>query len=135
MPEVEFIDISKDMPRDERGFVLFPWPALKADPREVLRTGHLVSIQPGHSRGHHLHPGHEEWLFLFHGVGRLLWETDGQTRERLVPPDTTLIRIPPGIAHALTNPGPGVLYLLAWRQPAGDGPTEPETLPKSLPAK
>jgi len=132
MTDVEFIDISEELHRGERGFAFFPWQGRRGDPREVLRTGHLVSIQPGHTRGNHLHPGHEEWLFTFHGAGVLVWEAAGQIRERLVAPNGTLIRIPPGIAHALTNPGPEVLYLLAWRQPAGEGPTEPESVARKV---
>ena len=85
------------------------------DPREVLRTCHLFSIQPGHTRGNHYHPGHAEWLFTFHGVGILVWEAAGEIRERQMAGNRTLIRIPPGISHALTNPSPEVLYLLAWR--------------------
>lgn len=132
MADLEFIDLSGEIHPDERGFAFFPWQGRLHDPQEVLRTCHLVSIEPGHSRGHHLHPGHEEWLYLFHGVGVLVWETAGQTRERLVTGGRTLIRIPPGAAHAVTNPGPEILYLMSWRQPAGGGPTEPESVAKQL---
>lgn len=128
MADVEFIGISAELHRGERGFAFFPWQGRVANPQEVLRTGHLVSVQPGHTRGNHYHPGHEEWLFTFHNAGVFVWEAAGEIRERLLPPDNTLIRIPPGLAHALTNPGPQVLYLLAWRQPAGGGPTEPESV-------
>ncbi len=132
MADVQFIAISGEIHRDERGFSFFPWQGRVRKPLEFLRTANLVSIQPGHSRGHHYHPGHEEWLFTFHGAGIFLWEAAGQTQSRTISPETTLLRIPPGVPHALSNPGPEVVYLLAWRQPAGDGPTEPESLPKKL---
>jgi oxalate decarboxylase/phosphoglucose isomerase-like protein (cupin superfamily) len=132
MAEVEFIDLSGEMPKDGRGFAFFPWQGREMNPAEVLRTGHLVSILPGQTRGNHYHPGQEEWLFTFHGTGVLVWEAAGKIRERLVAPDGTLIRLPPGIAHALTNPGPKILYLLAWRQPAGEGGMEPESVPKRV---
>ncbi len=132
MADLEFIDISGEIHEDERGFSFFPWQGRVRDPGEVLRTGHLVSVQPGHSRGHHYHPGHEEWLFTFHGAGFLVWEAAGQIQERTISGGSTLIRIPPGVAHALTNPGPEILYLLAWREPAGGGPTEPESVPKAI---
>lgn len=128
MNDLEFIDISKKMHGDIRGFGFFPWQGGVEDPREVLRTCHLFSIRPGHTRGNHYHPGHVEWLFTFHGAGVFVWEAAGEIRERLVSGDNTLIRIPPGISHALTNPGPEILYLLAWRQPAGKGPKEPESV-------
>ena len=132
MADVEFIDLSGEMAQGERGFSFFPWQGRLRNPEEVLRTCHLVSIRPGHSRGHHLHPGHEEWLYPFHGNGVLVWEAAGQIRERLISGGRTLIRIPPRVAHAVTNPGPEILYLLAWREPAGKGPTEPETVPKAV---
>jgi oxalate decarboxylase/phosphoglucose isomerase-like protein (cupin superfamily) len=132
MAEVEFIDISAELHQGERGFAFFPWQGRLPDPPEVLRTCHLVSVEAGYSRGHHLHPGHEEWLYLFHGHGVLAWEASGQIRERLVTGGRTLIRIPPGVAHAVTNPGPEILYLLAWRQATGEGLTELETVPRQV---
>jgi hypothetical protein len=46
--------------------------------------------------------------------------------------DRTLVHIPPGLAHAVTNPGPERLYLLAWRQASGPGPPAPDTVPHPL---
>jgi oxalate decarboxylase/phosphoglucose isomerase-like protein (cupin superfamily) len=132
MAEVEFIEVSGQVNRGGRGFSFFPWAGRLHDAKEVLRTAHLVSIEPGHSRGHHLHPGHEEWLYLFHGVGVLVWEADGQVKESTIAGGDLMLRIPPGVAHALTNPGPEVLYLLAWREPAGEGPAEPESVAKFI---
>jgi len=85
-------------------------------------------------RGNHLHPGRQEWLYPFHGTGRFIWEdTAGQRRERLISGHRLLIRIPPGVAHALQNPGPEPLYLLAWREGEGEPPGEvQETVPYLL---
>ena len=105
MAEVEFIDLSGEMPKDGRGFAFFPWRGREMNPAEVLRTAHLVSILPGQTRGNHYHPGQEEWLFSFHGTGVLVWEAAGKIRERRVAPDGTLIRLAPGIAHALPTRG------------------------------
>ncbi len=133
MSEVQFIDLSGEIKGDARGLSFFPWQARQPAPADLLPTFHLVSIQPGHSRGHHLHPGHAEWLYPFHGRAVFIWEAaPGQVRERLISGDRTLILIPPGLAHALTNPGPEILYLLAWREASGPGPREPETIPHSL---
>ncbi len=132
MIDLEFLDVSPEVHADIRGFSFFPWQGRFQEPQEVLRTGHLVSILPGHSRGHHYHPGHAEWLYTFHGTGVLIWEAAGQIRQKTVSGNRTLIRIPPGVAHAVTNPGPEILYLLAWRQPAGEGPTGPESVAKKV---
>ena len=105
----------------------------KFRPGELPSTFHLVSIGPGQSRGHHLHPGQAEYLYPFHGRAVFTWEAaPGQVRERVISGDRTLIHIPPGLAHAVTNPGPELLYLMAWREVAGPGPGEPETVPHPL---
>jgi dTDP-4-dehydrorhamnose 3,5-epimerase-like enzyme len=131
--EVEFLDISGDTHEDPRGFVFFPWQDGVGEPQDLLRTFHLISIAPGQVRGNHLHPGHREYLFTFHGAGVLLWEDQaGEVKERLLTGRRTLVRIPPGIAHALRNPGPEILYLLAWRERTEGSLTEPETLRRTI---
>lgn len=133
MADVEFLDLSEEIKEDPRGFVFFPWQGGVTEPQDLLRTFHLVSIAPGQVRGNHLHPGHREYLLTFHGTGVLTWEAPpGEVRERLLSGHRTLVRIPPGIAHALRNPGPEVLYLLAWREKAGPGSAEPETVSHPL---
>jgi len=135
MAEVEFLDISGETHEDPRGFVFFPWQEGVQKPQDLLPTFHLISIAPGRVRGNHLHPGHREYLFTFHGAGVLLWEDPaGEVRERLLTGRSTLVRIPPGLAHALRNPGPEILYLLAWRERLKDSPGEPETVRRTLTA-
>ena len=133
MAEVQFIDLSGEIKADARGMSFFPWQGRLKATVDLLPTFHLISIHPGHSRGHHLHPGHAEWLYPFHGSSVVTWEAaPGQIRERVIAGDRTLIHIPPGLAHAVTNPGPEILYLMAWREQAGEGPTDPETVPRPL---
>lgn len=136
MAAVEFLDISGEIHADPRGFVFFPWQEGVQDPQDLLRTFHLISIAPGQVRGNHLHPGHREYLFTFHGAGVLLWEDPpGEVQERLLTGKRTLVAIPPGIAHALRNPGPEILYLLAWRERMEGSPGEPETVRHPLTAE
>jgi quercetin dioxygenase-like cupin family protein len=133
MAAPEFIDLSGEILEDRRGLSFFPWRGRLEQPQDLPRSFHLVSIRPGQTRGNHLHPGHEEWLYPFHGLGIIIWPAaPGTVREQVVSGNRTLIRIPPGVAHALRNPGPEMLYLLAWRERAGDGPEEPETLTHPL---
>lgn len=135
MSAVEFLEIAGETHEDPRGFIFFPWQQGVQEPQEALRTLHLISIAPGQTRGNHLHPGHREFLYAFHGAGVLLWEEPpGQVQERLLTGRRTLVRIPPGIAHALRNPGPGVLYLLAWRERVAGSPAEPESVSHPLTA-
>jgi uncharacterized RmlC-like cupin family protein len=134
MTAVQFIDLNGEIHADDRGMSFFPWQGRLQAPEELNRTFHLVSIRPGHARGNHLHPGHAEWLYPFHGEGILVWEVaPGQVQDRLISGDCTLVYIPPGIPHAVKNPGPEILYLLAWREIVGDAPaTDPESVPHQV---
>jgi oxalate decarboxylase/phosphoglucose isomerase-like protein (cupin superfamily) len=133
MSEIHCIDLSGEIKADERGMSFFPWQGRLKVPGDLPATFHLISIRPGQSRGHHLHPGQAEYLYPFHGRAIFIWEAaSGQVRERIISGETTLIHIPPGLAHAVTNPGPELLYLLAWREVSSPGPGEPETVPHHL---
>ena len=134
MAAVQFIDLSGEIHADTRGMSYFPWQGGLQAPKDLSRTFHLISIRPGHIRGNHYHPGHAEWLYPFHGIGILIWEeAHSQAQERAISGDSTLIHIPPGIAHAVKNPGPEILYLLAWRGVVGKAAsTKPETVPYSV---
>ena len=130
MAEIQFIDLSGEIKADARGMSFFPWQGRLQVPGELASTFHLISIHPGQSRGNHLHPGHAEYLYPFHGRAVFTWEAaPGQIRERVISGDRTLIYIPPGLAHAAINPGPEILYLLAWREAEGATPGKPETIP------
>lgn len=131
MQTVEFIDLSKEIQEDSRGFSFYPLKDRVQDPGRLPSAFHLVSIAPNRVRGNHLHPGRWEWLYPFHGSGYFIWEPHpGDLRERVVSGHHLLIRIPPGVAHALRNPGPGPLYLLAWRE--GETDTAEDTVPYVL---
>jgi hypothetical protein len=116
--EVQFLELGESLHRDERGFAYFPFQNLPDSLalKEMCGNCHLISIEPGHLRGQHRHPGKTEWLLLFHGMGQLYWRTaDGQVHQRLLNGLQTLVVIPPGIPHTLRNDGTHPLYLLAWR--------------------
>ena len=133
MADVEFIDLTGNIHEDPRGLSFFPWPGTVGHPQDILKSFHLVSLAPHTVRGNHLHPGHMEWLYLFHNPGELIWEVSpGEIKEQRVAGNRTLIRIPAGVAHAVRNTGPGVLYLMAWREPAEGASKEPETLLRPL---
>ncbi len=120
---IQFFDVGDSLHQDERGFVFFPFQGLAATlPREEMCAScHLISIAPGQVRGQHQHPQKTEWLYIFHGRGRLFWRLPGQERqEKLLTNNRFLVVIAPGIPHALRNEGTEPLYLLAWRA-AGEG--------------
>jgi len=131
MDDVHFIDLFGEIREDSRGFSFYPLKGRAESPERLPGAFHLVSIAPGTLRGNHLHPGHWEWLYPFHGTGYFTWEPQpGDLQERLVSGYRVIIRIPPGMPHALRNPGPEPIYLLAWRE--GKGEEAEETVPYML---
>ena len=133
--ELQFLDIRDFSNRDERGIVYFPFQNLPASLpiHEMCASCHIISIEPGHIRGQHHHPGKTEWLLLVHGTGQLFWRTrDGEIQQRLLDDFKTLVVIPPGIPHTLRNEGADPLYLFAWRAALSSGKDEPDTVPAAL---
>jgi oxalate decarboxylase/phosphoglucose isomerase-like protein (cupin superfamily) len=130
MEVVEFIDLTEEIFEDPRGLSFYPFQGRVGRSEVLIRNFHLVSIRSGQVRGNHAHPGQVEWLYPFHGAGEFVWETPaGIKQTRRLAGGRHLIRIPPGIAHAMHNPGPDPVYLLAWREPVAEGGSEPDTVP------
>ncbi len=132
---IQFIRLAESLHEDERGFVFFPFQGLAENlPRaEMCASCHVISIAPGQVRGQHQHPQKTEWLYVFHGRGRLFWQVPGQERqEKLLDTNRILVVIAPGIPHALRNEGAEPLYLLAWRAATDDSPAEIDTIPAPI---
>jgi quercetin dioxygenase-like cupin family protein len=130
MGGVEFIDLAEEIFEDPRGLSFFPFKNRVGRPDNLIQNFHLVSIQPGQVRGNHVHPGHQEWLYPFHGQGDFIWKTtNGAQASRRLTGHRVIIRISPGVAHALRNDGPEPVYLLAWREAQPEEKGQPETVP------
>ena len=130
MAAVEFIDLTEEVSEDPRGFSFFPFRNRVSRGDVLIPNFHLVSIQPGQVRGNHAHPGHLEWLYPFHGQGDFIWKSpDGTQASRHIAGRRVLIRIFPGVAHAVRNTGTEPISLLAWREPMGEEQGRPETVP------
>ncbi len=130
MAAVEFIDLAEEISEDARGLSFFPFKNRVSRADVLIPNFHLVSIQPGQVRGNHAHPGHLEWLYPFHGQGDFIWKSpDGAQAARRLAGDRLIIRISPGVAHAVRNVGSEPIYLLAWREPLGEAQGQPETVP------
>ena len=131
----QFFDLGDKIRRDERGLAYFPFREAAATPEgpTILESFHLVSILPGQVRGNHQHPHKREWLYVFNGEGNFVWQDDqGQKHQQRLADDRTMVIIPPGMPHALSNEGSQVLYLLAWRVPERPEVTEPDTVPSPV---
>ncbi len=124
MNEVDFIEAKEAFQDSVKGWAFFPFHA-EAMPFDKVdgTTFHVVKSLPGEIRGNHLHPGVEEWLHVFGNPSVFYWRAaDGETKKRVIDNEYTIIRISPGVPHALQNPGPGDVYLVAFRteQPEAD---------------
>ena len=95
--------------RGGRGTVYITWfveePPYEKSP---IRKIALVELPPGSSIGFHIHDGTEEIYYILSGKGIY---TDGD-REIEVS-DGTVTITPSGTGHAIKNPGPDTLKLLA----------------------
>ncbi len=119
--QVETYSLAECTHRDERGWVMFPWErkGVEIDPK----TFHLVHTLPGVTRGNHSHPRAAEWLCVIEGEALLRWRPpSGDTQELHLEAQSKCVKIRPGVAHAVTNIGSGVMLLMAAREmdPAGD---------------
>lgn len=92
---------------------------------------YVVSVSPGRSRANHYHRKKEEWIAPVAGSLSLLLQ-DPETREReeilldTRSPDYLLVHIPPPIAHAVRNAGPGEAAVIVFSRT----PEDPEdTIP------
>lgn len=115
----------------------FDWGDIKflCDPglcgAERITAGH-VRLLPGQGHLRHNHPGSEEILFILHGEGEQMVETDleergGEARFFTVK-QGDLVHIPADIFHQTINTGSEALELLAVYSPCG-----PEEVIRALP--
>jgi len=130
MAVVDFIDLTEEIVEDPRGLSFYPFKNRVSRAEVLIPNFHLVSIRPGQVRGNHVHPGHAEWLYPFHGEGDFIWQTpEGVKETRRLDGGRVFIRIAPGVAHAMRTIGPEPIYLLAWREPLDEEQNQPETVP------
>ena len=109
---------------DQRGLVVEP---MGADLLPQQRNVHLVLTEPGQVRGNHYHERGTEVTLV---IGPALFRyRDGATIREVAfaAGQAYRITIPPGIAHALQNPGPGVLVAIGFNTEAHD-PSRPDVV-------
>jgi dTDP-4-dehydrorhamnose 3,5-epimerase-like enzyme len=109
---------------DQRGLVVEP---MGADLLPQQRNVHLVLTESGQVRGNHYHErGTEVTLVL--GPALFRYRDGAIVREvELAAGQAYRITIPPGIAHAFWNPGPGLLVLIGFNTEAHD-PARPDVV-------
>ena len=113
---------------DARGWVIEPLSeALLAG----QRNAHVVLTEPGAVRGNHYHERTTE-VFVVMGPALVRVREDGALRDIRVPVGQALrFTIPPGVAHAIQNPGPRPIILMSFNTQPHDR-AHPDTVPAAL---
>jgi dTDP-4-dehydrorhamnose 3,5-epimerase-like enzyme len=107
---------------DERGFSIKPFEGKQLD---AVFNIHLVSLNPGTTRGNHFHPTQTEYIFVLGKQGKLVTVdsvTDKRSETVINGEKCPRIVIPPQIAHAIKNTSSEQMYLLCYT----DSPLIPE---------
>lgn len=114
--------------RDARGAVFEP---LASDSLMSQRNVHVVLSEPGQIRGNHVHRLGTEVLVV-QGPALVRMRAGGDPRDSVVPAgEVHRFVIPPGVAHAIRQEGPGQGLLIGFNTHAHD-PQAPDTYPDPL---
>jgi len=96
---------------DARGFVLEP---LVAGDFPGLKNAHIVVSMPGAVRGNHYHRSGKETIAVL-GPALVRFREAGETRDVEIPTAQAFRFVfPPGVPHAIKNPGQAPNILMAF---------------------
>lgn len=99
---------------DERGAAVFPFENLPGQAQRAKKL-HMATIRPGHIRGNHLHPLHDEYIVaLGPDVEFSLRGPDGREETVSTGPEPFFMKINRGVAHAVVNRGVADCFLTCW---------------------
>jgi len=120
-----------DAKRETRGWSVEP-AASAALRSGFVKNVHLVSLEPGATRGNHVHHKQLEFAMVFGGRCLVAAEDEKGRREEMIvePDDLFLFEIQPNIRHAFKNIGERTMFLLAYT----DTPYDHEN-PDAIPAQ
>jgi dTDP-4-dehydrorhamnose 3,5-epimerase-like enzyme len=114
--------------QDSRGVLFEP---LAANQLPQQANAHLVFTEPGCVRGNHYHPTGTEVLVLL-GPGLVRFREEGRVQEIIVAEkECVRITIPPGVSHALQNPGTRPMMAISFNTRAHDR-AKPDVVPDVL---
>ncbi len=113
---------------DPRGWVIEP---IGAESLSAQRNVHVVLSEPGSIRGNHYHQRSTEILVVM-GPGLVRIREGGGLRDISVPEGQAVrFTIPPGVSHAIQNPGPQPMLLMSFGTQPHDR-ANPDTVPDVL---
>lgn len=109
---------------DPRGWVVEP---AGLETLAIARNVHVVLTEPGCVRGNHYHPQGTE-VFVVVGPALIRLRDSAGLRDVDVPEGQAFrFTIPPGVAHAIRNPGPRPMCLIAFNTVVHD-PARPDVV-------
>ncbi len=77
-----------------------------------VRNIHVVTMNPGDVRGNHYHPEQAESLCIGPGVALYTLEDGERRRYQFGDAKRVIVRIPPGLPHAIVNEGNRMEYVV-----------------------
>ena len=110
--EHSFIELATK--EDERGFVIRPFEGKEL---HSIHNIHLVSLNPGAVRGNHFHPTQREYILVLGTHVKLVMVdnlTDTRSEKIIDEKGSSLVMIPPKVAHAIKNLSNETIYLLCY---------------------
>jgi len=117
---------------DERGWLI---EVLRADEiGEEIKQIYFTTIKPGKVRGNHYHKKKVDWLCVVKGKAKIsvLNPANGEKKEILVNgKKPKIIKLKPGIAHAVKNIGSEDVHLIGIVNETFD-PKDPDTYPLKI---
>lgn len=99
-----------------------------------IREAYLLFTRQGAIRGNHYHRSTLEYFFVVQGIAAIALQGPGEDAPRvmeLAAEDNLLLKVPPGVAHALKNKGEGLLIILALSTQEYSK-EDPDTFPQIL---
>lgn len=123
-----------DVKQDERGWLAEILRASNNRPEEAIKQLYVTVGHPGKTKGKHYHQRKTEWFCVVSGEGKLYLKDTRTGKEDAVPMEAksmVTVRIPPHVAHAITNTGSTPLYLIVMVSEEFN-PADPDTIPFSF---
>jgi UDP-2-acetamido-2,6-beta-L-arabino-hexul-4-ose reductase len=120
-----------DVKRDDRGWLTEILRASHNRPDESISQLYVTVAHPGKTKGRHYHERKVEWFCVVSGEGTLALQNTHTGKSWSVAmgeKNMVTVRIPPHIAHAITNTGNTPLFLVVMVSEEFN-PEDPDTYP------
>jgi len=112
-----------DSHTDARGYVINPFEHLQST--ALISNCHIFSIEPGHVRGNHTHPGRNEEVIVLAGE-LVIRMPDLEEEYSLSAAD--ILKIEPGVRHIFENENDSTAIAICWSSRRDEGYEGPDTI-------